>query len=406
MNLDISKTNISFSPSSPISVGAMVKAMDDCDNNKPSFMKVNYRPSYQRGEAWETDFKEKLILSVLVNYPIGNIILRDLEANNTSFNEITHEVVDGQQRLLALRSFINGAFRLSHLISDSLLRDKSILFEYDLNNGIKNNAAKIYAKFLEKKDFKVKLSFVDLPTSLQTQILNYPLNVIIVKSNNEAIAQYFRFIQNQERLRAGEIINSIPDTLLLKYLMMIQDKEKFLSKIRWNESRKEFDKIFYSMIGVFEKKLYFGTTDVSIIEYVGNCESINAEGEEATLRMVETINKIAECDVVNDGKFSKRLIKYLFLSAGFGIIDYSKDTDRKFKYLLEIEAKLPSFNSGDANKLAKVFPQYPNSIIEAYNKLFILGRGSHSADSTRKTLEFLKEIMSYEAAVRGEELCL
>lgn len=406
MNLDISKTNITFSPSSPISVGTMIKGMDDYDNHTPSFMKVNYRPSYQRGEAWDTDFKEKLILSVLVNFPIGNIILRTLKTSNTSFNEVTHEVVDGQQRLLALRSFINGGFKLGYLISDSLLRDKGVLFEYDLNSGIKNNASKIYAKFLENSDFKVKLGFIDLPTSLQTQILNYGLNVILVESNDEAIAQYFRFIQNQERLRAGEIINSIPDSLLLKYLLMIKDKEKFLSKIRWNESRKEFEKIFYSMIGVFEKKLYFGTTDVSIIDYVGNCESINSEGEADTLRMIGAINAITECDVQNRGKFSKRLIKYLLLSAGFGIIDYTTETDKKFKLLLEIESKLPSFNSGDAEKVKETFPDYSPNAVEAYNQLFILGRGSHSSDSTRKVLESLKSLMSYEAFKRGESICL
>lgn len=396
MNLDISKTNITFAPSAPISIATIIKGMDDYDNNKPSFMKINYRPSYQRGEAWDNEFKEKLILSVLVNYPIGNIILRTLKHNTTSFNEVTHEVVDGQQRLLALRSFIKGEFKLGFQISESLLTDKGILFEYDLNNGIKNNASKIYKKHLENSEYKSKLGFNDLPTSLQTQIFNYGLNVILVESNDEAIAQYFRFIQNQERLRAGEIINSIPDSFLIKYLLMINNKDLFLSKIKWNESRKEFEKIFYSMIGIFEKKLNFGTTDESIIDYVGNCEGINSEGKEDTLRMIEAINKITECNVENKGKFSKRLIKFLLLSAGFGYVDYCQDTDKKFKLLLEIESRLPSFNSGDSKKIRKTFPNYPQDIIEHYNKLFILGRGSHSTDSTRKVISLLNNIMIYE----------
>lgn len=396
MNLDISKTNITFAPSAPISIATIVKGMDDYDNNKPSFMKINYRPSYQRGEAWDNEFKEKLILSVLVNYPIGNIILRVLKNNTTSFNEVTHEVVDGQQRLLAIRGFINGDFKLGYLISDSLLNDKSILFEYDFNNGIKNNASKIYKKHLESSDYKVKLGFVDLPTSLQTQIFNYGLNVILVDSNDESISQYFRFIQNQERLRAGEIINSIPDSFLVKYLLMIKDRDLFLSKIKWNESRKEFEKIFYSMIGIFEKKLNFGTTDDSIVDYVGNCESVNEEGETNTLRMVEAINRITDCNVTNEGKFSKRLIKFLLLSAGFGSVDYCVDTDKKFALLLRIESKLPSFNSGDLKKVEKTFSGYPNDIVDDYNKLFILGRGSHSTDSTKKVISLINDIMAYE----------
>lgn len=150
------------------------------------------------------------------------------------------------------------------------------------------------------------------------------------------------------------------------------------------------------MIGIFEKKLNFGTTDESIIDYVGNCEGINSEGEEDTLRMIEAINKITNCNVENKGKFSKRLIKFLLLSAGFGSVDYCQDTDKKFKLLLEIESRLPSFNSGDPKKIGKTFPNYPQDIIEDYNKLFILGRGSHSTDSTRKVISLLNNIMIYE----------
>ena len=396
MNLDISKTNISLVSTGPMEIAAVIKGINDFIDNKPALFRINYRPSYQRGEAWDFDFKEKLILSVLVNFPIGNIILRTLVHNPSSFMEVTHEIVDGQQRLLAIRDYMLGKYKLGITISKSILEQKKELFEYDINVGIKNSASKVYKKYIDNKDANFKLGFSDLPTALQTQINTYRLSVIVVESSDEAISQYFRFIQNQERLRAGEIINSIPDSFLLQYLMMINNRDAFLSKINWHESRKEFEKIFYSMIGIFDNKLNFGTTDVAIIEYVGNIESVSDYGQEATMRMVGAINNVTNCNIINEGKFSKRLIKFFLLSAGFDVINYDADTDEKFKTLLTIEAKMPHFNSGKKEDVEKVFSGYPQEVVDTYQELFILGRGSHSPRSTRITISKLKKLFEYE----------
>ena len=112
--------------------------------------------------------------------------------------------------------------------------------------------------------------------------------------------------------------------------------------------------------------------------------------------IIDAINRITDCNVTNNGKFSKRLIKFLLLSAGFGSIDVLENTDKKYALLLEIESKLPSFNSGDPKKVENTFAGYPKEIIEYYNKLFILGRGSHSTDSTKKIISLLKDIMEFE----------
>lgn len=69
--------------------------------------------------------------------------------------------------------------------------------------------------------------------------------------DDNVIAEYFRFVQNQERLRAGEIINSIPDSLLEQYLEQV-DSKSLLFKLSWEDKRKEFDKLFYAAIGIFD----------------------------------------------------------------------------------------------------------------------------------------------------------
>jgi uncharacterized protein with ParB-like and HNH nuclease domain len=396
MKLEISKTNISFVTATPMQVATVIKGISDYEEGKPAQTRINYRPIYQRGDAWNQDFKEKLILSILVGFPIGNIILRTLKNDNQSFMNITHEVVDGQQRLLAIKDFLKGRYSLNSIISKSILEQKKELFEYDVQSGLNNPACKIYKKYLKNSNANYKLSFQDLPTTLQASINTYALVVIPVEADDESIAQYFRFIQNQERLRAGEIINSIPDSYLLSYLIKIEDRDAFLNKINWNESRKEFEKIFYSMIGIYDEKLNFGTTDESIIDYVANVNDISNDANVSTLRMIDAINAITKCSVKNHGKFSKRLIKFFMLSAGFGVVDYTAETEKKFNSLLSIESKLPYFNSGKQEKIMKHFNGYTENIIAKHNELFILGRGSHSSKSTRKVISNLSELINYE----------
>ena len=69
---------------------------------------LNLRPEYQRRLRWSTPQKSKLIESLLLNIPIPPVFLYETEAAR-------YEVMDGQQRLNAVREFIAGDFALSSL---------------------------------------------------------------------------------------------------------------------------------------------------------------------------------------------------------------------------------------------------------------------------------------------------
>lgn len=69
---------------------------------------INIRPEYQRRLRWTTPQKSKLIESLLLNIPIPSIYLFESEAAR-------YEVMDGQQRLNAIKQFLNNEFRLSSL---------------------------------------------------------------------------------------------------------------------------------------------------------------------------------------------------------------------------------------------------------------------------------------------------
>lgn len=402
MNISVLNPVIKITPATGYSISQVNNAIDDFEEKRPSTFKLNLQPSYQRGEAWNKDFMEMLIYSLITNYPIGNFIFRELD--NPSTSDTTHEVVDGQQRLRTIREFIKGSFSLSPDISRHIVKENENSYLFDVQNNINPPAIRLFKKYMQDNEAYIRISFSNLPSTIQVRILNnYPLNVVIVREcSEEAITQYFRFIQNQERLRAGEIINAIPDSPLTSYLERINNKEDFIRKINWNESRKEFEKIFYSMAGIFDKKLNFGTTDNAIIDYVASFKAFSNGADSKMELMIDSINAITLSCIKSNGKFSKRLLKFLLLTSGFGIIDYTRETDLKFSILLKIEEKLPSFNSETEKVIKKVFPNYPEEIVNIYRELFILGRGSHSSDSTYQVLKKIVKVFKYELELLDE----
>ena len=69
---------------------------------------LNLRPEYQRRSRWSTQQKSRLIESLLLNIPVPPVFFYESTAAR-------YEVMDGQQRLNAVREFIAGDFALSGL---------------------------------------------------------------------------------------------------------------------------------------------------------------------------------------------------------------------------------------------------------------------------------------------------
>ncbi len=64
-------------------------------------------PFYQRAEVWGNAMKSKLIESLLIGIPVPGIFL----AKNVKTGQL--DVIDGRQRLSALRDFYSNEFSLS-----------------------------------------------------------------------------------------------------------------------------------------------------------------------------------------------------------------------------------------------------------------------------------------------------
>ena len=253
----INKMN--FNPSTlPI-----VTLMNSIKNEKRNGLDL--QPIYQRGYIWDNDFKEKLIYSLTKHYPIGNIIIRNLEEPNEK--NAKSEVVDGQQRLTTIYKFMTGELVISGEIAKKIVEENIDYYEEEAETV--KSVAKVLKKFKENK--KIELVFSEFPSGLKSDIETFPLSLTFISNaSTEQVSEYFRFVQNQERLKAGEIIESFPDTYLEKYLNKLESKEDLLSVIDFKDNRKEFEKIFYSIFGILENKLKLGCTDKNIQEYVNN----------------------------------------------------------------------------------------------------------------------------------------
>ena len=67
---------------------------------------------YQRGEVWSDTQQKKLIDSLFRGYTLPLIYLHDKKTEIAGRKSESYEIIDGQQRLTAIRRYVEGAFRL------------------------------------------------------------------------------------------------------------------------------------------------------------------------------------------------------------------------------------------------------------------------------------------------------
>lgn len=346
---------------------------------------LDLQPEYQRNYVWNDDFKEKLILSIAKKYPIGNITIRKMdEANKKGARQ---EVVDGQQRLTTIYNFINGELTIGYNTSREIVKETYDLYSNDDNRNIK----KVLKKYNDNKKFK--LTYDLLPESLKRIIDAFPLAVTSISdATDEQVTEYFRFVQNQERLRAGELINSMPESILEKYLLKINDKEKLLNIINFPDSRMEFDKVFYSLIGFLDKKINFGVTDKVIKDYVS--EKSNDLSGDALLYVNNMINGLNEIGKLEKLQIStnKRMLKFLLLLLAFDYIDYNQ-LDQTLIKLNDINIKLSAFNSAKKDAVETTFIK-EKDLIETYRNIALISKGAHPFDRVYLRMTELKDILN------------
>ena len=129
--------------------------------------KLNIQPDFQRHFVWDCKKSSRLIESALLEIPLPVIYLAEDK-------EGKEQVIDGQQRLTAFFSFIDGAFPNNDIFK---LRNLKVFTEY---NG----------KY-----------FVDLPENFQDKIRDCKIRTITFRKNSDTELKFEVF----ERLNTGAV---------------------------------------------------------------------------------------------------------------------------------------------------------------------------------------------------------
>ena len=344
---------------------------------------IDLQPPYQRGFIWSVEFKDKLLLSITKGYPIGNISLRVRTDKNAK--GAMQEVVDGQQRLTTIYRFINGEHEAQGECARKMIEYILIYLDSDRDSKLEKLRKKLNNKG------KIFLKFSQLPDVIRENFYSFNVSITnITNSTDEEISEYFRYLQNQERLRAGEIIKSMPDSILEKYLDKIQDKEKFFRIMSFSNDRRQFDRTFYSILGLIDGKIGFGVLDSIVLKYASGCDGLTSIGEERCELLINQINKITS-DNMPFGLLNAnaRLMKFFLLTSSLGLVEYRDDTFSKLIALDAINTKLSAFSSAKAGEVKKTFYGYSDSVIEELRLLALISKGGHSFKRVENRMEIL-----------------
>jgi len=152
---------------------------------------------YQREEGvWKIKENQYLIDSILRNFPLPQFFVRDIGNNQL-------EIVDGQQRLTAIWTFLEDEYPL--------------LIEY---SGSQLGSTK-YSK---------------LPPEIQVALDNYELNVVeLLNYDDNDIRNLFRRLQSGKPLNAGEKLNAFPGSITP--MMRDLSKHSFFKKVNFSLKR-------------------------------------------------------------------------------------------------------------------------------------------------------------------------
>ena len=191
-------------------------------------------------------------------------------------------------------------------------------------------------------------------------------------------------------MRAGEILNSLSDSKMEKYLLDIQDLVGFCNIIGFDNERKEFDKIFYSIIGLFDNKVSLGAPDNTIKKYVTTVDEITegkAEVEKLIFQMNEIVKQFKGQKILNNTK--KRYVKFMMLLMGFGFIDFTEDTENKLKALETIDNKLSVFFSSKPDVVKAEFRDYSDRVIEEFRAIALISKGAQTSERVKNRMNIL-----------------
>lgn len=257
---------------------------------------IDLQPDFQRNEVWSYTKKQKLIDSIIRDWAIPPVFL--ISRNHGDYEE----VLDGQQRLTAIRDFFNNKIKIDGGINpiDEEIKSLDNFYYYDLPSIIKKRINR----------FVIKVYTVDDYEPDEASELFYRLNQPTSLTAGEQRNALYGVRRNQMK----EIVD---------YMGL---KELDASSLGFSNSRLAYDDVIARALVICS----LGTLRVKISEKL-----ITDEFREKILFQDEIIFKLKEAlglisDVIKNYKL--RFNKASFLSFLIAVY-YGADPDRILKFL-------------------------------------------------------------------------
>lgn len=247
---------------------------------------IKLDPEYQRRHRWDNKTSSRLIESLILNIPIPTIyISQDIDVDEeTDGEEFRYSVIDGQQRLTAIKNFLKNKFELEGL--DSLNELNGCLYK-DLPPFLIRRLEERSIKCLRidsTLDSQVKLDIFERLNSgsvkleaqeLRNAVFNGKFNTMAKSlSKNTHFRNVLRI--NTESPEENNKVKKMEDVeIVLRFFALINNrfaqfkktKEKGFSNFL-DESLEEFNKLDSNEINVMEEE--FITTMTFINSKFGN----------------------------------------------------------------------------------------------------------------------------------------
>lgn len=170
--------------------------------------KIDTNPDYQRPAVWSTAQKQLLMDTILRGYDIPKLYLRQISKNPAKW-----EVVDGQQRLRAIWSFMANEFKIP--------KGTDPIEGFNIS----------------------EMWYDDLPLEIRGEFDVYPLDVVVISdSEEEEVREMFLRLQNGTTLKAQEKRNAMPGQMR-DFVKELTQHKIFTKSVKFNNSRYTHDHV-------------------------------------------------------------------------------------------------------------------------------------------------------------------
>jgi uncharacterized protein with ParB-like and HNH nuclease domain len=183
---------------------------------------INLNPKYQRRNAWTDQKRSQLIESIIIGYPVPEIVLAEDPLQKKSF-----AVIDGKQRLLTIAGFINPEEFRYWDNGGKLIK----LFVKEKLNGLTFESLKSDAKYSDElREFFNSALRCTIITNFQANDILYDIFYRLNSGSVSLSTQELRQVLNRGEF-ADYLIETTNTPQSLHYIMNLSEPDKRLRDI-------------------------------------------------------------------------------------------------------------------------------------------------------------------------------